>query len=127
MKKLLSILCLTLAFTFAQAQTETESKTDSKVSETTFKVNGVCGMCKDRIEAAAMRTSGVKMADWDKKTQMLKVVYKSNKTTDEEIQKSVANVGHETETMPADSTSYAKLPDCCRYKEGAVCGSEKKH
>lgn len=127
MKKLISILCLTFAFTFAQAQTETEAKTDSKVSETTFKVNGVCGMCKDRIEAAAMRTSGVKMAEWDKNTQMLKVVYKNSKTTDEEIHKAVANAGHETVNTPADSTAYAKLPDCCRYKEGAVCGSEKKH
>lgn len=123
MKKILSILCLTFAFAFAQAQTES----DNKVTEASFKVNGVCGMCKDRIEGAAMRTNGVKTAVWDKKTQMLTVVYKNSKTSEAEIQKAVVNIGHETETMPADSSAYAKLPDCCRYKEGAVCGSEKKH
>ncbi len=78
-------------------------------------------MCKKRIESAAMRTKGVKQAEWNKKTEDLKVVYNSKKTTEEAIHKAVANHGHETALIAADSSAYIKLPDCCRYKDGAKC------
>jgi len=69
-----------------------------------------------------MRTNGVKLAEWSKETQQLKVVYKNGKTTEAEIHQSVADFGHQTSLIPADSSAYTKLPDCCRYKDGAECG-----
>jgi copper chaperone CopZ len=116
MKNLIVIIISVFAFTTAYAQEKSDG-----IVETTFKVDGVCGMCKDRIESAAMRTKGVKLAKWDVDKKELKVVYKSDKTTEKEIQQAVADHGHTTSLVEADSTAYSKLPGCCRYKDGAKC------
>ena len=91
----------------------------SKVKTESFEVDGVCGMCKDRIENAAL-IKGVKLATWDKETQMLKVVYKPSKVSIQEIHEAVAEAGHETKKAKANMDAYNKLPDCCKYKDGAV-------
>ncbi len=36
-------------------------------------VNGLCGMCKNRIENAALKVRGVDSADWNIESRMLKV------------------------------------------------------
>lgn len=91
---------------------------DNKKTETAeFKVTGVCGMCKERIENAAL-IKGVKLAEWDASTQMIKVVYQSNKVTQDEIEKSIAGAGHDTEHHVATEDGYKKLPACCAYKDG---------
>jgi len=117
MKNIIIILLSVFTFTVVQGQEKSNS-----IVETTFKVDGVCNDCKKRIESAAMRTKGVKLAEWNKTTKDLKVTYNSKKTSEEAIHKAVATQGHETATTPADSTSYAKLPGCCKYKDGAKCG-----
>lgn len=82
-----------------------------------FHVDGVCKMCKDRIENAAL-VKGVKMAEWDVETGMLRVVYRPKKVSLQKIHRSVAEAGHETSEVAADPEAYSKLPDCCRYKDG---------
>jgi cation transport ATPase len=114
MKYLMITLMAVFTFSFVNAQ----EKSDSKISEISFQVDGVCKMCKERIEDAALRTPGVKLAEWNKNTKDLRVIYKNTKTTEEEIQQSVANRGHTTEKLEADSTAYEALPDCCKYKDG---------
>mgnify|MGYP001578331158 CR=1 FL=1 len=115
MKKILFMLAIVSAIaSFAQ-------KKESSFKETTFTVDGVCGDCEKRIESAALRVKGVKLADWDKKSHDLKVVYNSKKVNLEEIQTAVSGDGHDTPTTKADSASYAKLPNCCRYRDGAKC------
>ncbi|MBL4709323.1 MAG: heavy-metal-associated domain-containing protein [Flavobacteriales bacterium] len=116
MKNLIILAIAVFSFTASFAQ-----KKDSPIKECTFKVGGVCGDCEKRIESAALRTKGVKLADWDRKSKDLKVVYNSKKVSEEEIQKSIAMSGHETPIVPSDSVSYSKLPACCRYKDGAKC------
>ncbi len=95
-----------------------QEKSD-KVKTVSFEVDGVCGMCKDRIENAAL-IKGVKLATWDKETHMLKVIYKPGKVKLLEINKAVADAGHETKKVKANMDAYIKLPDCCKYKDGAV-------
>lgn len=116
MKKILFILAV-FTFTASYAQKE-----EDPIKETTFKVEGVCGMCEKRIENAALRTKGVKLAEWDKESKDLKVVYNSKKVELKAIQNAVSSDGHDTPETKADSTSYAKLPGCCRYRDGAKCG-----
>ena len=94
-------------------------KKSTKVKTESFEVDGVCGMCKDRIENAAL-IKGVKLAAWDKDKQMLKVVYKPGKVSIEDIHKAVAEAGHETRKVKANMEAYNKLPDCCKYKDGVV-------
>ena len=88
-----------------------------KTQTSEIKVEGVCGMCKERIETAAL-IKGVKMATWNKETQMLKVIFKTKNATEEEIQKAIAAVGHDTEKVKASDEAYKKLPDCCAYRDG---------
>ena len=80
-------------------------------------VAGVCGMCEKRIEKAAL-IKGVKMVEWDKSTQKLKVVYSPKKVELKQILKSVADAGHDTDKIKAGDEAYGKLPDCCKYRDG---------
>jgi len=85
-------------------------------SSASVKVDGVCGQCKKRIENAAY-LKGVKYAEWNKNSQMLKVVYNNTKTTLEQIENNIAKAGHNAGDVKAKNENYKKLPDCCAYKE----------
>ncbi|MDP4209516.1 MAG: cation transporter [Bacteroidota bacterium] len=112
MKTLASILVIVLSLAVSTnifAQTKASSKTES------IKVWGNCESCKARIEGA-LKVDGISKADWNEKTQMLKVTYNPAKITNDAIQKRIAAVGHDTEKYKADNKVYAKLPGCCKYE-----------
>jgi hypothetical protein len=104
-----SIITLTILSTFAFG--------GETVKETTFKVDGLCGMCKTRIEKA-MKISEVKMAKWDKKSRTLKVAYVDGAITVDSLQQRAAAVGHDTEKYKATTEAYENLPGCCLYRSG---------
>ena len=109
MKQLIiTILAIFVIGNIANAQSSTITKS--------VKVDGVCGQCKKRIENAAY-LKGVKYAEWNKNTQILKVVYNNTKTTLEQIENNIAKTGHKAGTVKATNDNYKKLPDCCAYKE----------
>jgi hypothetical protein len=87
------------------------------VKETEFKVDGVCGMCKARIEKS-LKISEVKFAKWDKKSKMLKIAYLSDNITLDSLQRRIAAVGHDTEKYKAETSVYENLPGCCLYRNG---------
>lgn len=117
MKNSIYIILIMLGLYFvvspAQAQKAEMIKTD------TVHVAGNCGMCKERIENAAL-IKGVKKATWDKKTHQLIVIYKSDKVTLEEIEKEVAKAGHDTDHFKANDDVYNSLPNCCLYRSGDI-------
>ena len=88
-----------------------------KIETTTFEVSGVCKMCEQRIEQAAL-VKGVKFADWDRTTGMIKVMYKTNKTDIHAVHEAIAGIGHDTSELEATEEAYGDLPDCCRYRDG---------
>jgi len=91
---------------------------DNKLLDTViFKVSGVCESCKTRIENAAL-IKGVKYVNWDIKTQKLTVIYRNDKVKIDEIHKSIALAGHDTEKIKASDEAYKKLPKCCAYRDG---------
>ncbi|MGK0385681.1 MAG: mercuric ion binding protein [Patiriisocius sp.] len=83
-------------------------------------VDGVCVMCKDRIEKASIKTKGVKSAVWNIETKELSVIYDERKTTLATINASVANVGHDTEQVKATEEAYASVHPCCKYRDEKV-------
>ena len=85
------------------------------VVQDTIIVEGVCGMCKSRIEEAAFG-KGVKFVEWTNSTSELAIAYRSDKTSVEEIEARVAKAGHNTQNMKATKKDYESLPDCCRYE-----------
>ena len=96
----------------AQADSKTTNQTVS------FKVYGVCGECKERIESAALDGKGVKKAEWDIQTDML-VLVGSSKMDKMKVAKTISKAGYKSEFTPADKKGYDKLPACCQYEEGA--------
>jgi periplasmic mercuric ion binding protein len=87
-----------------------------QIDTTGIKVSGVCGSCKARIENAAL-IKGVKWAQWDIDTHILTVIYRKDKVNSDDIQKSIAAAGHDTEKFRAPDEAYNKLPRCCAYRD----------
>ena len=79
------------------------------------KVEGNCGMCKDRIETAVKADKNVKSADWSMTKKVLTVSYDASKTDKKAVLKSVAEVGHDNEMFRASSKVYDDLEVCCQY------------
>ena len=104
MKKMLLMLALVGIAPVLWAQKTTES----------IKVWGNCGMCKNRIEKAA-KAAGADKAEWNSDTDMLEVTYNAKKTSNDQIQQKIAEVGHDTEKYKASNEVYDKLPGCCHY------------
>lgn len=83
----------------------------------TITVFGNCGQCKSRIEEAAY-VKGVKHAEWNKTTKLLKVVFNPEKTSIDKITTAIASAGHDSRLHTATDKSYKKLPSCCAYRTG---------
>ncbi len=80
-------------------------------------VQGLCEMCKDRIEKAAKSVSGVISASWDIKTKQLHLDFDPAKTSVDAVAKAVAKAGHDTDKYKADKATYNVLPSCCKYRD----------
>ena len=89
---------------------------NQKNKKSNFEVIGNCEICKKRIEKAALSLKGVKMATWDITSNILSVTYNSNKILLDQIQSSIANVGHDTPLFKAPDNVYDQLPLCCIYE-----------
>lgn len=106
---ILGLLLFTVAI-FAQDK-------NAKVS---LEVDGVCMMCKERIEKASIRTKGVKSAVWNVKTHELKLIFDARKTDLTTIQKSIVAVGHDTKELKATDEAYNSVHPCCKYRDDKV-------
>ena len=104
-KKLSSVL-IGVLITFAQLTAQ-----DQHV----IKVSGTCGMCKDRIEDAAVNVIGVSAASYDIEKQELTVDVQSVFQKKELVDALLA-VGHDADGQVSSEEAYNVLPDCCKYK-----------
>ena len=91
-----------------------------KNAKATIEVDGVCLMCKERIEKAAIKTKGVKSAVWDVQTHMLSLIFDERKTSLDTIHQKIADVGHDTEKITATEEAYNSVHACCKYRDEAV-------
>ena len=104
------------------------SYSQKKITETSLKVDGVCFMCKNRIETA-LDTAGVKFAEWDIDTQILKIAFRNDKYTVTDISQIMANIGHDTEEIKAAEEVYNQIDMCCKYRDEKVLEDhgQKRH
>jgi periplasmic mercuric ion binding protein len=96
----------------------------AQTQKETIKVSGNCGMCAKKIEAAA-KDAGATKAKWDEETKILTVSYKASKTSNDAIQKKIAEVGYDTEKYTADEAVYKALHGCCQYDNKRPSGDVK--
>lgn len=92
------------------------SSSSKSIQHASFMVSGNCEMCKERIEAVAKSVKGVSSAVWNDKTKKIDVDYNSTSTNLDEIQKTIAIIGHDTDRYKADDSTYEALPECCKYR-----------
>ena len=92
----------------------------NKNAKASMEVDGVCGMCKARIEKACLSTKGVKYAQWNIETHELKLIYDARKTDISTIEKQVLAVGHDTKDVKATDEAYATVHPCCKYRDEEV-------
>lgn len=124
MKNLSLIIALLGSFLFATlseaqlARHDFSSRIEAQTE--TFKVYGNCGMCKRRIEGALKEVEGILSADWDVDTKMMTVKFTKDLITLDDIQKRIADVGHDTNKYRADDEVYGKLPGCCKYERAKI-------
>ena len=111
MKKILIIVTFLIA-SIGYAQ--------NKNAKASLEVDGVCMMCKERIEKAAIKTKGVKSAIWNVKTHELKLIFDERNTDLETISKKIVAVGHDTKTLKATDEAYNSVHPCCKYRDKEV-------
>ncbi|MDR1864255.1 MAG: efflux RND transporter periplasmic adaptor subunit [Bacteroidales bacterium] len=80
-------------------------------------VQGLCEMCRERIQTAAMSVGGVSSAVWDGESRRLHLHFDPAKTSPDAVAKAIAAAGHDNEKYKADDEVYNALPECCRYRE----------
>jgi len=118
MKKTITLLVLLFVGVTAFAQ--------NKNAKASIEVDGVCGMCKDRIEKACFKIKGVKSAVWSVETHELQLIYNEEKTNLNAIHTSIASVGHDTKDLKATDAAYETVHPCCKYRDEEVKDDHKE-
>lgn len=107
---------LVIAMVFFAAFSMAAQEKKNKNAKYTVGVDGNCEQCKKRIEKAAYSVAGVKSAIWDIQEQKLALIINEEKTTLNKVEKAVAGVGHDTQSVRADDKTYSNLHHCCLYE-----------
>ena len=110
----------TIFLTFTLICISTMSFAQNKNARVSLDVDGVCMMCKNRIEKASLKRKGVKSAVWNVNSHELKLIFDENKTDLTTIQKNIAGVGHDTKELRATDEAYNSVHPCCKYREDEV-------
>jgi Cu(I)/Ag(I) efflux system membrane fusion protein len=94
-----------------------ENSAGQTAQHAVFTVQGLCDMCKTRIETVAKQVAGVSSASWDMPTRQLHLHFDSAKTSVDAVGKAIAAAGHDTDRDKAAEAVYNALPDCCKYRK----------
>lgn len=122
MKKIITLFSLMLIVMSTYGQQK--KKKNAKLA---FEVDGVCMMCKKRIEKAALNTKGVKYANWNVQTHQLMVIIDERKTDKKMVCQSIANAGHDNKAYKAPQEAYDNLHACCKYRDEEIKAKHKKN
>lgn len=116
--KTISVIFVTILLVFISGNNQgvlAQDPAPDQTIEAQIKVLGLCGMCKERIERAALSVRGVRSASWDQKKNLLTVSYRSSRASQEEIERAIAKAGHDTQNFITDEHTYKNLHHCCKY------------
>ena len=117
MKKLRNIILILVFALRANAQTIND----------TIVVYANCEHCVDRIEGVLKPTVGILSARMDVSARKLFVSYNSQTITNDQIQKIVASIGHDTKDYRAADNTYKALPACCKYERATLSAKPTKY
>lgn len=109
-----AILIITLLFVGFTTQAQ------KKNAKHIIEVDGICMMCKKRIEKACLNTKGVKFAKWDIPSKQLTVIIDERRTSSSKVAEKVASIGHDTKEFKAPQEAYDNLHGCCKYRDDEI-------
>jgi len=95
----------------------TKAKASSLIGHEEFRVEGLCGMCKERIETTAKTVRGVESAAWNAGTKQLHLSFDKSLTNIDDVKKAIADAGHDNDKYRAPDETYNSLPECCLYRK----------
>lgn len=121
MKKVIIVI----SFFFVAINIQSQERKKEKNAKVVFKVDGICGMCKKRIETAALKTKGVKFAIWNVNTHLLNLIMDERKTEVATVQKNILKVGHDIllsddKKLVAAAEAYNSVHPCCKYRDHEI-------
>lgn len=96
--------------THAQKSAKSNPVTETAVLMTSAQ----CDMCKARIEGKLGEAKGVRMVSLDIRSKKLTVKYNPEKTTVDEIRKTVTALGYDADDTKGDAEAHKNLPACCQ-------------
>lgn len=91
----------------------------SQEQDTTFLVNGVCGMCQKTIYNA-LDIEGIESVEWSPETKVMALSFDSSVVTFEKIHQLILEAGYDTEFETAPENKYQELNPCCKYRDPEV-------
>ena len=112
-RTILIVLTMTFIGTL-QTQAQTSGKPGNLTETAVLGTSAQCDMCRMKIEAKLNDVKGIKTASLDIRSKKLTVKYNPEKTTLDEIKKSVSDLGYDVEDMKANEVAHKNLPGCCQ-------------
>jgi mercuric ion binding protein len=109
------ILLQACSFNVSSDVKEASDENLTSMATDSFKVWGNCGMCKETIEGS-LKIPGISRSEWNSETKKIVINYDSTKVNMDQIQKSIASVGYDTENYRGNDSAYANLHECCQYE-----------
>jgi hypothetical protein len=82
----------------------------------TFTAKGCCPTCEKFI-LESLQIDEVKSAQWDQHSEKVTLRFYTNKITAEQLQRTVAMAGYDTDLFVATDSVYLALPQCCQYRD----------
>jgi copper chaperone CopZ len=121
----MKIIIVTLSLILTTFSIQSQEVKKNKNAKVSFEVDGICGMCKKRIETAALKTKGVKFAAWSIDTHQLNLIMDERKTAIATIQSNILEVGHdvfgfENKKLKATDKAYNTVHPCCKYRDEEI-------
>lgn len=111
------IFLITLIFAGLVSQPLMAQKTNNKTAELTISTSAVCHMCVNTIEKSFAFEKGVKSSKVNLENNTVTVVYRTDKTTADELKVALTKYGYQADDLPADQKAYEKLHECCQSDE----------
>jgi periplasmic mercuric ion binding protein len=111
----LSVIMVVLAVFYSNSQ---EKQSANKTTTLKILTSAQCDMCKERIEKAINKLSGIISADLNYETKYLTVEFNPEETSDADIRKTLNRTGYDADSTKAEMRAYNKLPKCCKKPEG---------
>ena len=75
-----------------------------------------CEMCEERINEAVKAVAGVQDVKANAAIDSVSVRFDKTKTDLASIEKTIAMVGYQANSVARDSAAYENLPSCCKEK-----------